>query len=109
MVKVSMLLIERYFKANIRRILRVQDVSVISMVFILENFKMEGDLAMACLGGIMDKYFKAYGKMELKMDMEYGDHLKEIIIKDNGEIIDSMEMDFLNTKIVHIKDNLKIF
>lgn len=39
------------------------------------------------------------------MDMESGDHLMDIITKDNGYKIGNMDMGYLNIIQVHIKDS----
>lgn len=70
---------------------------------------MEKDKDMEHLNGIMDKNFKVIGKKALKMDLVFGDLLEVIAIKANGLIIDSMVKECLNTKIVLIKANFKIF
>lgn len=40
--------------------------------------------------------------------MEYGDHLKEILMKGSGVITDNMAKEYSNTKTVHTKVNIKI-
>jgi hypothetical protein len=44
---------------------------------------------LAHFSGITAKLFKENGKMEQKMDMEFGNHQKVISIKDNGNSTDS--------------------
>ena len=51
------------------------------------------------LNGIMEKYFKVSGEMVKRMDLVFGNLQREIFIKDNGEIIDSMEKDTMYIKV----------
>lgn len=50
--------------------------------------------------GIMDKFLKVIGKRAKKMVKEYGFLQMEIITKVNGWMVDSMEMESTNIKIV---------
>jgi hypothetical protein len=54
--------------------------------------------AMVLLNGIMVKFSKDNGKMELKTGMVSGNHPKEITIKEIGNSTDSMEKVSINTK-----------
>ena len=46
------------------------------------------DQAMASFSGITGKFLRENGKMAKRMASEYGDHLKETSIRDNGHLID---------------------
>jgi hypothetical protein len=59
--------------------------------------------------GIMDKSFKVNGKMERKMDMEYGNHQRATAMKENGSKIGNMDKAFLSIGLVFIRDPLKTF
>lgn len=43
---------------------------------------------MASFSGITGKFLRENGKMAKRMASEYGDHLKETSIRDNGHLID---------------------
>ena len=80
------------------------------MEFIGGNMLMEGDKGEVNFYGIMVRYFKVSGKMVRKMVLEFGNHLKEIIIKVIGSVIDKMEKDciFISGDR-NIKDKLNSF
>jgi|LakMenE18May11ns_1017448.scaffolds.fasta_scaffold8364582_1 hypothetical protein len=59
------------------------------MGFIKDNFWTENVQDLVHFSGITAKLFKGNGKMEQKMDMEFGNHQKVISIKDNGNSTDS--------------------
>lgn len=62
------------------------------------------------LNGIMEKYFKVSGEMVKRMDLVFGNLQREIFIKDNGEIIDSMEKDTMCIKVdLNFEDILNNF
>lgn len=62
------------------------------------------------LNGIMEKYFKVSGEMVKRMDLVFGNLQREIFIKDNGEIIDSMEKDTMYIKVdLNFEDILNNF
>lgn len=73
------------------------------MGLILEDIKTDLDLDKVNLAGIMGRYLKEIGKMDWKMDMEFGDRLMDIITKENGCKIGNMDMGYLNIIQVHIK------
>ena len=52
---------------------------------------MERDTEKVSLPGIMESYLKVNGRKERKMDLEYGNLQREIIIKENGWTIDKLE------------------
>ena len=45
---------------------------------------MERDTEKVSLLGIMESYLKVNGRKERKMDLEYGNLQREIIMKENG-------------------------
>ena len=51
---------------------------------------------MASSIGTMVKLFKVNGKAARKMDLVFGNHKKVIIMKGNGERIDSMEKEYID-------------
>lgn len=58
--------------------------------------------------GTTVKYFKVNGNQEQKMDSVFGNLLKATIMKETGYLTDNMGKEFINIKIVLMKDNLKI-
>lgn len=54
--------------------------------------------AMVLLNGIMVKFSKDSGKMGLRTVMVFGNHLKEITMKEIGNSTDSMEKVSINIK-----------
>ena len=87
----------------------MKELREILMEYSLESIKMDLDMDLEFLNGIMDRYLKGIGKMEWNVDMEYGNHPKEIIMKENGFKIGNMGKDYLSTEQALTKDNLKIF
>lgn len=69
---------------------------------------MESEKVMVNFNGIMAKYLKDNGKMELKMDMEPGNLQKVISTRVSGDWIDSMEKEYSGIGSVHIEVNLLI-
>ena len=59
-------------------------VKKILMEFIRDSLSKEFDKVMELLNGIMDKFLKDSGKMELKMVLEFGDLQKEIFMREIG-------------------------
>lgn len=57
---------------------------------------MELDKDTELSNGIMGKFLKDYGRMEQRMDLEYGSLQKEIFMKENGALIDNMEKVFIS-------------
>jgi len=51
---------------------------------------------MAHSNGIMDNRLKGNGKMEQKMDMEFGNLLKVIFMRDSGNSIANMAKELIN-------------
>jgi len=68
------------------------------MEFIRDSMSMVFERAMVLLNGIMMKFLKDSGKMELKTDMVFGNHLKDITIKEIGNSTDNMEKVSTNIK-----------
>lgn len=52
--------------------------------------------AMALSNGIMDNLLKGNGKMELKMDMEFGNLRKVIFMRGSGSSTDNMAKELIN-------------
>ena len=67
----------------------------------------EKEMAMVLFNGTTGRNFKVTGKMEWNLALEYGDHLKEILMKGSGVITDNMAKEYSNTKTVHTKANIK--
>lgn len=62
-------------------VLRCQDVKGILMGYILANLWIAKDMEMVNGCGIMDKYMKVNGGLELKMDMVFGNLQKVILMR----------------------------
>jgi hypothetical protein len=59
--------------------------------------------------GIMEKHLKGNGEMAKRMDLGFGSHQKEILIKVYGQIIDRMGRDCIFIlEVQSIVENLKI-
>jgi hypothetical protein len=70
----------------------------------MENLKVVEDM-----NGQTAKYIRDNGKMELNMDLVFGEVLKEILTLDNGKKERLMDMEFTHgTMEIDMKDNLKI-
>lgn len=65
-------------------------VKKIQMEFLKDNMSKELERAMVNFNGIMDKSFKGNGKVVRKTVLVYGNLQKEITMKANGDLIDSM-------------------
>ena len=65
-------------------------VKKIQMEFLEDNMSKELERAMVNFNGIMDKSFKGNGKVVRKTVLVYGNLQKEITMKANGDLIDSM-------------------
>lgn len=78
------------------------------MEFIQDILKIIWDMVREGFSGIMDKCLKVIGKMARKMVKEYGYLQKEIAIRVNGWMADSMATEFISIKIVLIKASLQI-
>lgn len=91
-----------------KEMLKLLAAKEIWMVFTLANLKMEKEMVMEFFVGIMEKFSKVNGRMVWKMDLELGNHPKEIIMKVNGFKTGSMDKDYLGIKQAHIKVNSKI-
>jgi hypothetical protein len=72
------------------------------MEFIKASLSMEYDKVMALLNGIMVKFFKESGKMELKMVMVFGNRHGEITTKEDGNSTGSTAKASINIRSVHI-------
>lgn len=79
------------------------------MEFMLVNLRMDVDKGMVYLNGIMAKYFKENGKMELKMVLGNGNLRKVIHMKGNGFKIVNTEKEYLNIAQVLIMVSLRTF
>ena len=79
------------------------------MEFMLVNLRMDADKGMVYLNGIMAKYFKENGKMELKMVSENGNLRKVIHMKGSGFKIVNTEKEYLNIVQVLIMVSLRTF
>jgi len=67
------------------------------------------EVGMEYLYGKMDRVMKEIGNLAKRMDTEFGNPQKEIIMKENGKIIFKMEKDIIIIKDVQsIEDILKI-
>ena len=66
---------------------------------------MEKEKDTELLLGIMVKNLKETGDKGLNQGLEFGSHLREIIMRDSGKIIDKKEKECFDIKSVHIKDN----
>lgn len=60
------------------------------MEFSEDNMSKELERAMVNFNGIMDKSFKGNGRVVRKTVLVYGNLQKEITMKANGDLIDSM-------------------
>ena len=67
---------------------------------------MGKDKAMVLFSGTMEKNLKEIGKKVSKVDLVFGDHLKEIIMKVNGKTIDKKVKDYLGINLVLIEASL---
>lgn len=65
-------------------------VKKIQMEFLEDNMSKELERAMVNFNGIMDKSFKGNGKVVRKTVLVFGNLQKEITMKANGDLIDSM-------------------
>ena len=65
-------------------------VKKIQMDFLEDNMSKDLERAMVNFNGIMDKSFKGNGKVVRKTVLVYGNLQKEITMKANGDLIDSM-------------------
>jgi hypothetical protein len=74
------------------------------MEFTKASLFMELEKVMVHLNGIMVRYLKENGEMELKMDMVFGNLLEEIITKEVGNLIDNMARVSTSIKSVRIVD-----
>jgi hypothetical protein len=79
------------------------------MEFTKDNLWMASVKDMAHSNGIMANLLKDNGKMELKMDMEFGNLPKGIFMKDSGNWIDNMVKELINIVWVLIEDISLIF
>lgn len=59
------------------------------------------------MNGIMDNPMRATGKMGKRMALEFGDRQMVIVIKANGQVVDNMDKELINTKQVFSKDNFR--
>lgn len=89
-------------------ITKSSDMKEILMEYILGALPTDCVRVMAHLNGTMDKFFKVIGKREWKMDKVFGNLPKVIFMKDNGKIIDSMDLVISNISWAHTKDLFKI-
>lgn len=90
-------------------ILKLKAAREILMEFTEVILLMVKGKAMVHSNGIMDKSSKAIGNRVLSLDLVYGDHQKETVIKVSGLTIGNTVKESLSTRIVHIRDNFKIF
>jgi len=67
---------------------------------------MDSEKEKENFNGIMVRYFKEIGKQERKMDQEYGLLHQVTAMKDNGLMVDNMELALISIKIVLIKESL---
>ena len=72
------------------------------MVYTKDTSWTEKDKGMELLNGIMDRFSKEIGTMAQKMDSEYGDHLKAILMRENGWTIGNMDLEDSNIKAVRM-------
>ena len=78
------------------KIRKLSVVKKILMEFTRDSLSKEFDKDMELLNGIMDKFLKDNGEMELKMDLEFGDPQKEIFMREIGCWIDKMEKELFS-------------
>ena len=71
-------------KGSIMKIRKLSVVKKILMEFIRDSLSKEFDKVMELLNGIMDKFLKDSGRMELKMVLEFGDPQREIYMREIG-------------------------
>lgn len=81
----------------------------ILMEFIKDNSWMASGKAMALSNGIMDNLLKGNGKMEQKMDMEFGNLRKVIFMRGSGSSTANMAKELINIVWVLTEDTLLIF
>ena len=80
------------------------------MESIEENILEVKDTEKENFNGIMDKFLTGSGKKVEKMDLVFGNHLMETIMKDNGKITDKTVKDtFIILEDLSTEENLKIF
>ena len=85
-----------YFRVIFRIMKKFMDAKRILMGYLKENLWKEFERGMESSIGTMVKLFKVNGKAARKMDLVFGNHKKVIIMKGNGERIDSMEKEYID-------------